>query len=215
MPEQATTSVSDLIRALTATVRFTDRDSYPGLACVRIEAGSGTLVATGSNRYVAAHGRIKATGELPATFVPAEHISTVLGALNGVRDRDRITGNRTLVEVAVVDGAMRITADGATLTVPARRDVVWPDAVDAAFASGATRDNSALDGPITLDPKWLHQIHAVTDNVLEEPAVLSFGGPRGMIRVEVGDWFVAMVMPMRSLPSSKPVPFGVPAKVAP
>ena len=207
----ATATIPDLIRTLAAAVPFAASDDLPPIACVRIEAGGGALTATATNRYIAAHVRTKATGELGPTFVPTEHATALLDFLKGSRSRDRITGGSALAEVSVADGALCITADGAALTVPTAQRAEWPEPVDAAFADGPTQNSSALGGPIAINLKWLHQIHAATDTSFDIPAVLSFSGPRGMVRVEIGDWFMAIVMPMQRLPKSGPVPFGIPA----
>jgi hypothetical protein len=210
--QTATTTVQDLINILAIVKPFTDGYSHPILGTVRIEAGGGIITATATNRAVAAHARAKATGALPPTHLRTKNVAGMIDALKPFVDADLNVyldaDGDSLVELAVEDGKFEITVGRIRAKVDVHASAHWPD-MGAIFAGAPVPEGSLLHGPVTVSLEWCAKLQELQSQ--NAPVRLSFDGPGRPIRVEMGDWFVALIMPMKAKVADYPtVPFGLP-----
>lgn len=192
----ATVSTGCLAAALGSTIPFAYPDvDLPGLHGVQIYASFGAFTATASDRYVIGHATRDATGELPRTYL--------LHYDSAVRLRDAIESYMSLREsgadlVAITapgDSSLRFEFGNVVLTftepeygakLPDLRDVL-----DKLPESGGVRE------PIGLAPRVLSPLMKAAEWDQFEPLRWTFNGPLKPIRVELGRWFLAAVMPVR------------------
>jgi hypothetical protein len=77
-------------------------------------------------------------------------------------------------------------------------DLITVSAAQTVAAAG-TRETSSLTGPIGLNPKLLARITDVVTAVCPDDMLrLYFTGPEQPVRVEVSDWLLILVMPVRT-----------------
>ena len=208
----ATTTIGDLYRIVEAVLPFVEGDHIPAINCVRLEVGGGVLAATATNRVILAHARGVARGVLPAVYLRPGNAQGLLDALRPFLNPDldmylnvNVASDLTLY----VDGDWLVVEAGSVRISPRLADVDgWPD-MHKVFANSVELE-PVLNGPILVDPR---QIRALPD-MGSTPYRLTFAGQFAPIRVEVGDWFVALVMPIKPRngePTAEHVPFGLPA----
>ncbi len=214
-----TISSADLTAALQATVPFVADDTLPTLNAVRIDAADRTFTATATDRYTVAHARKRAVGDLPPTLIPRVSALRIIDFLREQPGSDLIT-----VSVEGPGVAFEAAADvhrAATIELG-----FFPDAALAeTVAAAGTRETSSLTGPIGLNPKLLARITDVVARVCPEDMLrLYFTGPEQAVRVEVSDWLLILVMPVRTggtIRAGSPrvggpnIPFGLTAQATP
>jgi hypothetical protein len=202
------TTASALLRILDATAPFTGEDTYPTLGRVRVEAGCGVLIATSTDRIVIAHARSKASGDLGPVYLRREDAQSLANRL-------RLFSAPTAPVTLTVNGDS-LVVEGHLDRCAAEIDTggVWPD-LGTLVSTVATAETSTLAGPIGIGQKLLAKLaNVVVASGARDPMRFSTSTPTAPVRVEVGDWFLAIVMPCGI---SKPggglvdsVPFGLP-----
>ncbi len=209
----ATTEVQHLYRVLTAVTPFAEQQ--PGVFdSVRIEAGGGVLTATATNRYVVAHARGPATGNLLAANLHTYHAKALVDALGAFVDPGTPAfAPHADVTLTVGDGRFEVTVGRLSARVDVHGYANWPaDVIVGAYESAPTQDTSALQGAVLLDLDILAKIRDIRTS--SSPARFSFGKPDGPVRVEIEDWFTAVVMPMKATHGEGPtIRYGLPAEV--
>jgi hypothetical protein len=189
-----TIAASELHALLAATIPFASRDdTLPTICAVRIEAGNGVATATATDRYSLGHARKKADGELPPVLLPvgqAERLATEVKGRQGeqlveLRFAPSHLGDAITVHLGDMD--WRITqAPGADH---------YPDLTPILDPSGY--ESVGIDGVVRLAPRLLARVYDAVGALDSEPARLYFRGDDKPLRAEVGDWFAALLMPVR------------------
>lgn len=215
--QTAATTTSSLATILCATLPFASQDyGLPALTSVRIEAGEKVITATTTDRYTIGHARREASGTLPPFLVDAGIAKTLLDALRWVID-DRGHGNDP-VNIDVTDGLdRRISFNFRGIGISATE---VPEAgafphLSTIVSGTATQDAATLDGLAALSFHTIHRLHAAMEFIDgltdwdSPPARWYFDGPTKPVRVEVGDWFLAVLMLVNVRGSEPSVPFGI------
>lgn len=187
-----TISAADLTAALQAVLPFVDDDTLPTLNAVRIEAGDRTFTATATDRSTLAHARKRAVGTLPPMLLPQAVVAGILGFLRDQAGSDLIT-------ITAAEGGVAFEGPSETHPATTIDGAIFPEAgLSKAVADAGTRGTSALTGPVGLDPKRLTRIAEVAAAACPEDALrLYFTGPEKQVRVEVSDWLLFLLMPVR------------------
>ncbi|HEY2763341.1 MAG TPA: hypothetical protein VGJ13_04925 [Pseudonocardiaceae bacterium] len=198
--------------------------------------GTPVLVATSSNRYVAAQEHLPCSGELPsAVFLSLPHVNAIEQHLAnsrsefgssvcqecGVRedctrcDRDDYVPPR-MVELAVSPNGARLATrvipaggarnEGVTITVPVEKFGTLPARVFDLLGAPDTAEPVA--GPVVLAPESLRALTAIPSR--GESFHLTGFGPDKPVLVQVGQNYRAVVMPKRDDCALSPV-FGLPS----
>lgn len=209
-----TVDVNDLRRALRATLPFADLAGYPGLCGVYLEAAHNNLVLTASDRYVAGHARILASGgALQNILISRRDVKLLRRALDkaipgdGVAHLQRIPDlhGEDLLEIAVTD-----------LTVRVRTIKTYPGTYSGLLKIFRSVDEkpAGLDTPIRVDPDRLRPFAKAQKALRAGEPRWTFHGPTNPIRVEIGRTFVGLIMPQKfsDQHDPTPVPVGLVAK---
>lgn len=207
-PTTVRVTAAGLRRVLGAVRPFAaDPGDLPGLDAVRIEAGSGRLTACATNRFVLGHAHAAADGTLPQVRVPVGHVDHIV---------QMAAGQDATAEVALtVDGdALTVDTPTASLRTVLAPGYVLPDLTPILDASDY--EQVGVNGMVSFMPGILAVVHEAL-----EPLGLGYEGCRlyfrasdKPLRVEVGDWFVALLMPTRMADveelAQPSVPYGLP-----
>lgn len=220
-------TLANLVRALRAVAHVADDDT--GNECrdtVQIDVHTGHLTATATNRWRSAHARVTAeSGPIgPYRVNIARHhaikivreLSEHLPALDINSETDTWPNSQTVFTLnsPEADRYVRIYAPrlgdlSPTFAIPA---VHVSRPVTALLADVFAKDYPAPVRPIALNMRWLAELY---EGVGDPDAgsfwrVTAADAPHP-IKIEYGDWFVALIMPGRVPASTEPVPFGPPA----
>lgn len=209
------THASDLVIALGATTPFACEVGYglPALEAVQLVIGDGVLVAMATNRYVLGYARQEAKSERTVRFLldvaQARAIRRNLSALMKEYETGRIPVTLTITE-------------GTKRTMNVAFEPYWMTSQEAGGASsfpdlakliseqvqpGAT----PAPGPVGLHPRGLKPFLKAAKWADQEPMRWSFGDVMKPARVEIGDWFVGLVMPVNLPEKQRPAQLVVPA----
>lgn len=212
----ATVTTGNLRTLLAAAIPFTDSmSSHPILECVRIEAAGGTICATATDRYTAGHVRQQATGTLAPAYLRHDDVTYLIGWLKA---REEFTNGDT-TELAELshdeNGRLKVAVGDHAARPRSQTFETWPNLGPLFDVTG-----TAPDGPVGLSMFVLDKLTtALTAVGRDKPARWTVGGPTSAVRVEVEDWFVAIVMPVhagkgKSWADKGRVPYGLPAEAS-
>jgi hypothetical protein len=217
------TTTRDLAVLLGATIPFADDVEYgvPGLAAIQLHAGDGMITASATNRYVVGHARKNATTSEPMRFVldvdDARHLRKRLSRATKTSGTGQLP-----VNISVTTGARRALTVNfgrhapTTLTFTETHTASAPD-FKPIFEKNLVEPGTVPDvGPVGLTATALVPVSkAAKWGPKGDPLRWSFGDSMKPIRVEMGDWFLALVMPARIGDQVKPVEYAVPGVPAP
>lgn len=185
-----------LAAALGSTISFAHPSTdLPSLHGVQVRASLGHFTATASDRYVIGRARRDADGALPRKYL--------LHLANAERLRNAITSYMELRESSA--DPVTITAPGdsslrfqfgdiaMTLTEPEYGDNL-PD-LDAVL--DALPETGSVSEPVGLAPRVLEPLVKAAEYDQFETMRWTFDGPLKPVRVDLGSWFLAAVMPVR------------------
>jgi hypothetical protein len=193
-------------------------DDLSQLRGVLLEAQGGTLTATATDRYSLAHSRGECEGSLPGRLLIRRSEARLLA--------ETFRSSRAPVAIYVTDaGPVKVvrfagksigdvTPDGedpdsygygpevgelVDVTVRTMREP-FPT-YDTLFNDG--EKPSGVSQAIGVNPKLLTRCSAAVDgrDVTSEMRVYTYGDPNRQIRVEVGDDFAAVIMPIKLGPN--------------
>ncbi|HEY0643682.1 MAG TPA: hypothetical protein VGD39_09705 [Nocardioides sp.] len=224
-PLVVTTTTGNLATILGSTLPFTSRGEewdHPGISGVQIHAGGGVIAATATNRYVLGHARKAASGELPRGFFLLKNDATLVReTLSSVIEKRRASGDLVTITVTFdADTPARIAIDFCTITI--RLDAGTPikqiEDLDSLLAMLPAPHDLALSDPCLVAPYAIAPLTEAAEwskmggrNV---PLRWSFAGPHKPARVEIEDWFVAAVMPIKGPTKEPSVPTSTPRAAA-
>ena len=190
-PGKITLKAVDLAEALRVAALFAGTDAtIPMLGAVRLECNGVKLTALATDRYTAALYTTEAEGDVLFTAnIPTANVRIILTTLKGAaahtpveltRDGDRLT-------VRTFDGQVTVTLNNDDF--PKLRHLI-PDAHDG--------DGTGNVGLIGFNPAYLARLAKVaTGKGRHEPARLTFTTPLKPVRVDIGENFVGLIMPVR------------------
>lgn len=209
-----TITAGNLRRALRAAALFADNDEYgvPDLAAIHIEAGSGVLTATATDRYVLGHARTDADGALDVhgAGIQVRHAQMVIDML------DDIPGLAAVELTAPLGGPLRVKGVNVAVEVPTcyipgtskYRELFQK--LDDAYPAGTSQ--------MLIAPSLLKAIAGLEDIYPTSAGRWTFTDPLKPVRVEVGAHFVALLMPVKQndqvAAAQWPVPVGIPDPAA-
>ncbi|MGW1059319.1 hypothetical protein [Micromonospora rubida] len=211
MSGSVTITASGLAQALGATVPFTSRDvTLPAICAVELRAADGVLTATATDRYVIGHARQAATGALsmPRYLHRRDAKSLRNQLLAHMEHRETGTDPVTITEH---DDRLTFAFEPITMSF------VQPEGVDnfpdlgAILAAMPARDAEGLHTPVGLSHRVLHPLTKACTWDKFSPPRWTFDGPRKPVRVEIGDWFIAALMPVSLSGDEQPVSVDMPA----
>jgi hypothetical protein len=207
------TTAADLAAVLGTTIPFAAEVGYgiPSLEAVQITAGEGLLVGVATNRYTIGYARKSAVAKQPARFLlgvsQARAVRNTLTTLM----KERETGS-FMVEID-------ITGDGPKRSIGFHFEP-FAMVFDECGGAGSFPDLAKLigeqvqpgatpePGPVGLSPASIKPFLKVAKWAEHHPLRWSFGSEMKPARVELDDWFVGLIMPVRlsdKLPPVEPV----------
>jgi hypothetical protein len=197
-PKTATTTVRDLVAIFTALAPFAGfDDDLPTLTAIQIRTTDGRIEGTATNRYRLARCSRPATGALAdPVYVRAIDAQAIVGWL---RTRAEWTGDdRELVELSVHDGRLAVAVGDFKASPRIVDGTGWPD-LDAVLNDTRDPEPCTRIGLGLDNLKALVAAHEAVGSVGAEriPARWTIAGAERAIRVEIGDGFLACVMPCR------------------
>lgn len=210
------TTAADLRRVLGATAPFAAPTGYglPSLEAVQLAAGGGVLAAVATDRYVVGYARAAAQTETPCRFLlQVDHADAIRKALtNGLKERERdfpVTatisdeGRDRQIAFAFEPYWMTFNEAAGAASVPDLKEII-----DEQVQPGA----SPAAGPVGINPRALKPFLKAAKYVDEcQPLRWSFGDAMKPARVEIEEWFVGLVMPVRLRDNQKAVECVMPA----
>jgi hypothetical protein len=214
-----TVTARDLARILGATVPFAaDPDSgLPAIAAVQLHAGDGLLTATATDRYVLGYARTDATVTPTIRFVMRVEDARSLRKQLSQTMKQREHG-AFLVVLSIDEQSERrgMTVDfepysfrymeASTGSAPNLGEVLAANRVDPGTSPSA--------GPIGIGARTLKPFVKAAQWTDMAPMRWSQGDSMKPITVEMGDWFLGLIMPSRIAEDAKPVSLAMP-KVSP
>lgn len=214
----ATITAGTLRTLLAAAIPFTaDSDGYPVLNAIRLEVGGGIACTSATDRYALGHVRKEATGSLNPVYLERDDAE---GLVEWLDHYIAVGHSADLTELVLDDGDLFVNVAGHTWQVPSQNVGAWPDM--GAILDSAPRGEAGA-APIGLGAKNLAHLLEAVDALgrSQEPMRWHVGAPKSAIRVEVGDFFVALLMPVAAknrdgvtLADLPRIPYGLPVAVA-
>lgn len=206
-----------LARTLRIAIAFADPDGFGGTESVYLEAGNGLLTATATDRHILGHVRQTATGDWGGTgaIIGYDWADLLVEALDILPDNDP-------VELSLGHGGKRLRLAHPKLVVLVPNSSRAPGSpkqwVDyrALFAK-VTDAQPGLSVPVSLDPALIARFADVREllpalwGLSATPVRWTFVGEHAPVRIEIGDSFTGLIMPIRLRPqddSGWPVPVG-------
>lgn len=214
-PQQVTTTIGRLARALRAAIPFAGRDAtLPAIELVHLHCGGGTLTATATNRYILGHARIPATGALGhPRYLHRSDARALRKDLNR-----RIAHRQDSAELVT------LTENGDHLTVGYGDTTITyttpPGAGQAPHLARiltalVTNDTVGVLQPIGLNAHVIKPVLKVARLERQKPMRWLMTEPGQPSRVEIGDWFVAAVMPAKLRGDEGTISVDLPGSEAP
>lgn len=238
-PPTATVYISELVRALKVAGHYAAEEGINGsLRYVCVETGGGVFTATSTNRYVAAHARGEAAGQLPKLWIRRDYAASIAEFLEVFTfDRSQhalvmnsqafrkvrltMTGQRVL-SVLLEDGTTEVFKTSVKIEGDWTGREEWPfdnpEMVESTFRTVTDYADAHLHGLSKINLAHiapLLELLAGDDFVSGYCALrFSFTGQTTPVRVEHGDWLLLAVMPIHPRPDHgktlEPVPYGLP-----
>jgi hypothetical protein len=191
-------------------VASTDATWTPELATIQLQADRGVLLATATDRFVAAHARAEADGTLAACLLKLADAKLLMTHLRAVVP---IKGIPYQVELSLADGRLSVKTRAAVLSFEPGDPALWPtSSVKKVFTGGfepKTGQPPALgrvdlgNGPLAT----VNRVLAATAKGLSTRWRTT--RPNAPILVDVDDWLLIAIMPMRIV-GDQHVMFGLP-----
>jgi hypothetical protein len=192
-----TLKASDLARVLGNTVLACDKSkTLPVLGAVRLEVSGGTITAVATDRHRlhldTAELSEGSTGET-TTLLDRADVATMVKTLKG--DKGDVTLTITGSTVALFTRNATLTFDAVEGTFPRYRGLL-PEHDDAVTMEGPTHFNPALlaDFAKVTDGQRSYERKANTRYPVMR---MQMSHPHKPARVEIGDTFVGLIMPVR------------------
>jgi hypothetical protein len=220
-PALVTTTTANLATILGATLPFAGHDwDHPGLYGVRLDAANGIITATATNRYVLGHARKPASGDLPrGVFLDAPSARLVRKTVSrAMKARQRSDDAVTITATFDGDSPARVVVDFLDITIRLTegQPIKHLTNLDSLLAMVPGPDQKALSAPFAVAPYAIEPLIEAakwgSTGARNEPLRWSFVDPHKPARVEIEDWFVAAVMPIKtpsrvaSVPTTLPRP---------
>jgi hypothetical protein len=206
-----TVTAADLARLLNGTKPFMDATGrVPTLSAVYMRAQDGVVTATATDRYVVAQVRVKAAEgtDMPAVLLAATDVDAVLRLFKPSRDS---LGAEVTIDPGERDAngqaQVRFTANGLAGTeLTATFNSSAPDAyprIGKLYETVHERE----DGAYGVAPRHLAKLTKAAVAVCgDQPLLVTPTALLRPIRVECGDSFVALLMPVRLADEYRPLP---------
>lgn len=208
-------TASHLARSLRIALAFVEPEGFGGTESVYLEAGGGLLTATATDRHTLGHVRQTATGDWGGTGAIIGHrwADLLVQALDALADDDP-------VELSLGRGGKRLRLGHPNLVVlvPNTPWAIgspkqWVD-YRALFAKVEIA-KPGLEAPVSLDPAliarfaYVHELLPVPWGTSAVPIQWTFIGEHAPVRVDIGDSFTGLIMPIRLRPEDSaawPIP---------
>lgn len=209
------TTASALRIVLGATAPFAAEVGYgiPAIEAVQLAAGSGLLTAAATNRYVVGYARQKAQTDTPVQFLlNISHADAIRKTLTrSLKEQGRdfpvlvfvfTEGSHRYISVDFEPHMMRFEECYGASSAPDLKKLI-----DEQVQPGAT----PAAGPVGLYPSAFKPFIKAAKYVDEgTPMRWSFGDEMKPARVELDDWFIGLIMPVRLSDRQKPVECVIP-----
>lgn len=198
-----------LRRSLVATIPAASKDgTLPGICVVHLHAGRNVLLATATDRYVAAHARCGAVDDLEPTVVQLADAKFIADWLRRLHAETEISLAR--------DGDHLVVTDGILTLRLGTEDLGWPaKSMTSIFAGTRAKATSAgkpnPPGRLDLGRERLASLNRVLSATPRGSTTRwRMGDGLSPVLVDVDDWLLVAVMPMRIHPEDQHVMFGMP-----
>ncbi|WP_432050276.1 hypothetical protein [Verrucosispora sp. NA02020] len=207
----ATVTTSSLATALAAAVPFASRDvTLPAVCAVQLHCGSGVLTATATDRYTIGHARQEATGNLTRPWILHRCDARALRKAISQHMADKRHGT-DLATLTEHDDNLVVRFGNTTLLLTEPEGASSAPDLGAILGKLPTGDGLNLTVPIGLSRRVLRPLLKVAKWAPLDPMRWTIAEPGKPIRVEIGDWFVAAVMPVSLRGDEKNVSVEMPA----
>jgi hypothetical protein len=211
-----TMGADNLIALLAAVLPFADPEADPQfrdyLRMIRIEAGNGVATAAATDLYVAGYGRKPAAGTLPITMLYHRDAARILKQL---RAGDRYRP----VEIMLSDDTLSVHTSEADLRFTPADGRSWIPAHLEKLLDPAAYKPVPAGHHLAVRPRFLARVHEAVTSLGSDAARVYVSEPGKPIRLEVEDWFVALIAPLnpsRVKTSDGPqIPFLLPKQPVP
>jgi hypothetical protein len=205
-----TITAADLAAVLGTTVPFAGAVGYglPSLEAVQLSAGNGLLVGAATNRYVIGYARQPATAARPVRFLlGVSQARAVRNTLMAAMD-ERETGQFE-VAIVITDEAPKRSAgfyfEPYTMTFEETVGAgSFPD-LGKILGEQVQPGTKPEPGPVGLNPTAIKPFIKAAKWAKDQPLRWSFGDAMKPARVEIDDWFVGLIMPVRLPDKQQPV----------
>ncbi len=211
-----TMAAADLAAALGTTVPFAAEVGYgiPSLEAVQLTAGAGLIVAVATNRYVIGYARKPATVEHPTRFL--------LGVSQARAIRNTLTAAMQERETGQFEVAVVVSGEGRQRRIGFHFEP-YSMTFEECDGSGSFPNLTKLindqvkpgatpePGPVGLNPAAIKPFLKAAKWAKHHPLRWSFGDAMKPARVELEDWFVGLIMPVRLSDVERPVDPAMPA----
>ncbi|WP_329013108.1 hypothetical protein OG271_03815 [Micromonospora rifamycinica] len=210
---QITTTTGSLAKILGAVTPFVSRDvTLPALNCVQLRAADGVLAASGTDRYVIGHARQPATGQptgpLHLARWDAKRLRRELTAF--IEDRETAADEATITQGGEF---LTVTFRGVTMHLRQAEGKNYPD-LEKILSALPTHDAEGLHAPVGLTHRVIRPLLKAAELDPFSSPRWTFDGPRKPVRVEIGDWFIAVLMPVKLQGDEQPVSVEMPGHAA-
>lgn len=212
MTDTVTITTGGLAQALGAVIPFASRDeTLPAVGAVQLHCLGDTLTATATDRYVIGHARQDATGTFDGPrFLHWRDAQALRKAIS--RHIAFVESAADLVTITVEDGATNFAFGRTRLAVTEPNGVKSAPDLGPIMAKLPTNDGVSLQQPIGLSRRVLRPLLKAAKWDPYNPMRWLPEDPGKPIRVEIGDWFVAAVMPVKLRGDEGNVPVELPKR---
>lgn len=210
---------SDLTVVLGSTIPFAahPEGGLPSIAAVQLHAGGDVLTATATDRYCLAYARTAAESSEPVRFVVHVEDAKRLRARLSESMKRRESGS-FLVVISIDDRDKRtMTVDFepysfAFIEAPTSGA---PDLVSVLEKNRIDPETTPAAGPIGISGTTLRPFVKAAKWAYLQPMRWTHAGPEKPVVVEISDWFLGLIMPVRLPADPKAVDCVDPAPAEP
>lgn len=191
-----TITTGRLAQALGSVVPFASRDvTLPSVCAVQLHCAVGVLTASATDRYVIGHARQAATGAFTRPRLlhwrDARALRKALSRF--IRDQG---SSADLVAITEGDASLTLKFGYVTLHMDEPEGAKNAPNLEPILAKLPTNDTAGIQTPIGLSRRVVKPLLKAARWAPCDPMRWLLAEPGKPFRVEIGDWFVAAVMPV-------------------
>ncbi|MFG1776643.1 hypothetical protein ACGFIG_09465 [Micromonospora sp. NPDC049048] len=205
-----TITTGRLAQALGSVVPFASRDvTLPSVCAVQLHCAEGVLTASATNRYVIGHARQPATGAFTRPRLLHWRDARALRKALSRFMRDQ-GSSADLVAITEADASLTVKFGYVTLSLDEPEGAKGAPDLGPILAKLPTNDTAGVQAPIGISRRVVKPVLKAARWAPCDPMRWLMAEPGKPFRVDIGDWFVAAVMPVSLRGDEKNVPIELP-----